>query len=173
VQIKGKMVDFALVLEDSDSLGAAATRLRINADKGVFSFNHTTHSPLLRRPIAVSIETKRQGEHFQDALDQLGVWTSAHYARLTELLTAAGRSHIRPPMLPCLVAQGSDWKFIIAEKTLAGEVKIWSKLDIGDVATHRGVYTIISVLLLLMDWAETQYRPWFEENICSSALPPS
>jgi hypothetical protein len=126
VQIKGKMVDFALVLEDSDSLGAAATRLRINADKGVFSFNHTTHSPLLRRPIAVSIETKRQGEHFQDALDQLGVWTSAHYARLTELLTAAGRSHIRPPMLPCLVAQGSDWKFIIAEKTLAGEVvRFW------------------------------------------------
>ncbi|KAG9985570.1 hypothetical protein KCU78_g20730, partial [Aureobasidium melanogenum] len=173
VQIKGKMVDFALVLEDSEPLGAAATRLRINADKGVFSFNHTTHSPLLRRPIAVSIETKRQGEHFQDALDQLGVWTSAHFARLTELLTTAGRSHVRPPMLPCLVAQGSDWKFILAEKTLAGEVKIWSKLDIGDVATHRGVYTIISVLLLLMDWAETQYRPWFEENICSSALPPS
>ncbi|KAG9977272.1 hypothetical protein KCU90_g26439, partial [Aureobasidium melanogenum] len=69
VQIKGKMVDFALVLEDSDALRAAAARLPINADKGVFSFNHTTHSPLLRRPIAVSIETKRQGEHFQDALD--------------------------------------------------------------------------------------------------------
>jgi len=50
--------------------------------------------------------------------------------------------------------------------------KIWSKLDFGDVATHRGVYTTISVLLLLMDWAETQYRPWFEENICSFALPP-
>jgi len=116
------MVDFALVLEDSDTLGAAAARLRIHADKGVFSFNHTTHSPLLRRPIAVSVETKRQGEHFQDALDQLGVWTSAHYARLTELLTTAGRSHVRPPMLPCLVAQGSDWKFILAEKTLAGEV---------------------------------------------------
>ncbi|KAG9512305.1 hypothetical protein KCV07_g9540, partial [Aureobasidium melanogenum] len=170
VQIRGKMVDFALVLEDSDALRAAATRLPVNADKGVFSFNHTTHSPLLRRPIAVSIETKRQGEHFQDALDQLGVWTSAHFARLTELLTAAGRSHVRPPMLPCLVAQGSDWKFILAEKTLAGEVKIWSKLDFDDVATHRGVYTTISVLLLLMDWAETQYRPWFEENICSTPL---
>ncbi|THY06935.1 hypothetical protein D6D01_09836 [Aureobasidium pullulans] len=167
----GKMVDFALVLEDSDALRAAAARLPINAGKGVFSFNHTTHSPLLRRPIAVSIETKRQGEHFQDALDQLGVWTSAHFARLTELLTAAGRSHVRPPMLPCLIAQGSDWKFILAEKTLAGEVKIWSKLDFGDVATHRGVYTTISVLLLLMDRAETQYRPWFEENICSSVLP--
>jgi hypothetical protein len=102
------MVDFALVLEDSDALRAAAARLPINADKGVFSFNHTTHSSLLRRPIAVSIETKRQGEHFQDTLDQLGVWTSAHFARLTELLTAAGRSHVRPPMLPCLVAQGSD-----------------------------------------------------------------
>jgi hypothetical protein len=50
--------------------------------------------------------------------------------------------------------------------------KIWSKLDFGDVATYRGVYTIISVLLLLMDWAETQYRPWFEENICNSALRP-
>jgi len=25
-------------------------------------------------------------------------------------------------MLPCLIAQGSDWKFILAEKTLAGEV---------------------------------------------------
>ncbi|KAG9765045.1 hypothetical protein KCU73_g674, partial [Aureobasidium melanogenum] len=118
VQIRGKMVDFALVLEDSDALRAAATRLLVNADKGVFSFNHTTHSPLLRRPIA-----------------------------------------------------GSDWKFILAEKTLAGEVKIWSKLDFDDVATHRGVYTTISVLLLLMNWAETQYRPWFEENICSTALP--
>ncbi|THV91991.1 hypothetical protein D6D27_05160 [Aureobasidium pullulans] len=171
VQIRGKMVDFALVLEDSDALRAAAARLPINAGKGVFSFNHTTHSPQLRRPIAVSIETKRQGERFQDALDQLGVWTSAHFARLTELLTATGRSHVRPPMLPCLVAQGSDWKFILAEKTLAGEVKIWSKLDVGDVATHHGVYNTISVLLLLMDWAESQYRPWLEENICDSALP--
>ncbi|THY39233.1 hypothetical protein D6C98_10080 [Aureobasidium pullulans] len=172
VHIRGKTVDFALVLEDSDVLRAAAARLPNNADKGVFSYNHTSYSPLLRRPIAVSIETKRQGEHFRDALAQLGVWTSAHFARLTELLTAAGRSHVRPPMLPCLIAQGSDWKFILAEKTLAGEVKIWSKLDFGDVATHRGVYTTISVLLLLMDWAETQYRPWFEENICSFALPP-
>ncbi|THW26199.1 hypothetical protein D6C76_10707, partial [Aureobasidium pullulans] len=42
-------------------------------------------------------------------------------------------------------------KFILAEKTLAREVKIWSKLDFGDVVTHRGVYTTISVLLLLMD----------------------
>jgi hypothetical protein len=116
------MVDFALVLEDSDVLRAAATRLPNYADKGAFPYNHTSYSPLLRRPIAVSIETKRQGEHFQDALDQFGVWTSAHFARLTELLTAAGRSHVRPPMLPCLIAQGSDWKFVLAEKTLAGQV---------------------------------------------------
>jgi hypothetical protein len=47
-----------------------------------------------------------------------------------------------------------------------------SKLDVGDVATHLGVYTTISVLLVLIDWAETQYRHWFGENICSSAPPP-
>ena len=93
-----------------------------NAGDGVFSFNHTLHPPLLRRPIAVSIETKRQGENFHDALAQLGVWSAAHFARLTELLVAAGRAHFRPPMLPLLVSQGSDWKFLLAEKTPAGEV---------------------------------------------------
>jgi hypothetical protein len=44
------MVDFALVLEDSDALGVAAARLPTNADEGVFSFNHTTYPSLLRRP---------------------------------------------------------------------------------------------------------------------------
>lgn len=34
----------------------------------------------------------------------------------------AGRSEVRPPMLPMLVAQGADWKFLLAETPLAGDV---------------------------------------------------
>lgn len=82
------MVNFALVLEPSDVTKIAASHLPPNARQGGFSFNHTLHSPLLHRAIAVSIETKRQGENFQDALAQLGIWASAHFARLTELLHA-------------------------------------------------------------------------------------
>jgi hypothetical protein len=41
---------------------------------------------------------------------------------------------------------------------------IHAKIDFGDASTRYGVFKIISVLQLLIDWAEIQYRPWFEQN---------
>jgi hypothetical protein len=41
---------------------------------------------------------------------------------------------------------------------------VHTKVIFGDASTRYGVFKIISVLQLLIDWAEVQYRPWFEAN---------
>lgn len=77
---------------------------------------------MVDKPIVISIETKPEGENLQQAYVQLAVWTSAHMNRLRQLLTdtnAAATAAVLPH-LSLLVAQGSQWSFLIASRDADG-----------------------------------------------------
>ncbi|RYC78182.1 hypothetical protein BFJ63_vAg18944 [Fusarium oxysporum f. sp. narcissi] len=83
-------VDFSIYIEpgndsdpsESDSPDAIERCLRDLPD---YAFNFTDFVPLERRPIALSVESKKPSEGFDRANIQLGVWLSAHWTFLRHL----------------------------------------------------------------------------------------
>lgn len=70
--------------------------------------------------------------------------------------------------LPLLSVEGAVWKFGLAvgHYDLTGEhlreYCTLPEITIGDITTFAGAFRVIGVLLRLMHWAETWYRPWLE-----------
>jgi hypothetical protein len=77
-----KKVDFCIVIRQSgvDRHPAIAD---INTSE---SINHSNHPPLLSNPIVISIETKAASPNQEEAELQMGVWMTAHFARLRALV---------------------------------------------------------------------------------------
>ncbi|GAB7357753.1 hypothetical protein MBLNU459_g0404t3 [Dothideomycetes sp. NU459] len=162
-----RLVDYAIALNTDGKLSTALERLPLSSDGGVRSLNHTRDASLVDKPLVVSIETKSEGGNLHEAQVQLGVWAAAHLTRLDELLRHRNSSVVaNPPWLPLLIAQGPQWYFLFARRTTEGKTDLFSKLEFGDATSTHGVFKILSVLQLLFDWAEREYRPWFEENAC-------
>ena len=66
--------------------------------------------------------------------------------------------------MPLVIAQGHDWHLLIVSHQLSaeeGRTVIWRKIDIGNTRNCFDFYKLIAVLHLLMQWAETIWRPWF------------
>lgn len=116
------MIDFVITVELSDRFKEAFnTRFRGKTTKSV---NHTLHEPLTHRPIGVSIETKRTGEKWKEAVYQVEIWTAAHFNKLEELIMEVReirgdqeRDHVDAsclPFLPVIIVQGHEWKFLAA-----------------------------------------------------------
>jgi hypothetical protein len=85
--LEGKIVDFVIAVEPSDRFKEAFnTRFR---GKTIKSVNHTLHEPLTHRPIGVSIETKRTGEKWKEAVYWVEIWTASHFNNLEELIIEA------------------------------------------------------------------------------------
>ncbi|KAK1041368.1 hypothetical protein LTR12_016196 [Friedmanniomyces endolithicus] len=71
-------------------------------------FDHTLHEPTANRPIAMSMETKREGEGQITGPAQLEIWVTAHYNRLQEMTDGGSRwialsdfvAHARAGMVP-------------------------------------------------------------------------
>ncbi|KAH0358738.1 hypothetical protein KCU65_g10188, partial [Aureobasidium melanogenum] len=148
------MVDWAVVLRPVGNLDGTLARGRRLPDGGQLSFNHSRYGPLVDKPIV------------------LAVWASSHLNRLRQLLTDAdalaaemAASHVLPH-LPLLIAQGSQWSFLFACRQADGTTHIHAKIEFGDACTRHGVFKIVSVLQLLINWAELEYRP------CSSSDTP-
>ncbi|KAG9758981.1 hypothetical protein KCU98_g9376, partial [Aureobasidium melanogenum] len=158
------MVDFAIVLHPDDGLTSALPLTGRYIDGGVQSFNHTRYGPLTNKPIVVSIETKPEGESLREAEVRLAVWVAAHFTRLRGLLDESMVETTDLPWLPLLIAQGPQWYFLFASRSAAGTTDIWTKIEFGNASTRLGVFKIVSVLPLLFEWSETQYRPWFAKH---------
>ncbi|THW81116.1 Pex24p-domain-containing protein [Aureobasidium pullulans] len=56
-----------------------------------------------------------------------------------------------------------DAQLTTADSPVASST-LWSKHLIADSSTLTGIYTVISVLQLLFQWANTEYRSWFKDN---------
>lgn len=159
---QGKMVDFTMVIEPSGELCdrifdilASETRTYINN-----SINHAAADPIRFTPIAISMETKRAAIDEENANIQLATWVSAHFARLSQL--TSGKAEM--PMLPIIVAQGHDWKFMIAERQKTG-ILIFRQQSLGSTNSVVGIYQILTAIQNLARWAEKDYWPWFKREV--------
>ena len=86
------------------------------------SVNHTFYTPLLIRPVSVSIETKQTGEGWHMAMLQSGVWVAAQFAKLERLVIDIGGGGVGAiPFLPLVVVQGHDWFFLAASRGVLGQ----------------------------------------------------
>ena len=128
------------------------------------SWNHTTATNVRRTPIAVNIETKAPDKSWTDGKPQLAIWTSAFFKRLQKLAGDEAAANLSIPAMPLVIAQGHDWHLLIASHQLSprnGRTVIWQKIDIGNTRNCFDTYKTIAVLHLVMQWAETTWRPWF------------
>ncbi|KAF4985465.1 hypothetical protein FDECE_16542 [Fusarium decemcellulare] len=177
-----KKVDFCMYI-DPKSDKSPKIRETIRALTNVLpmgSFNHTNLSPLSDRPIAVSIETKKTGEGWDNAQLQMEVWMAAHWQFLRKLLQLRSLAAERvsslgqvaethspeiwelPEFIPGIIIQGHDWHLVIT--TPEGERTIfWHKENFGQTSKSKGIYTIIHNLQLLRKWAQDEYWKWMRE----------
>ncbi|KAI0547246.1 hypothetical protein F4679DRAFT_597867 [Xylaria curta] len=153
-------VDFAIALEPG---GTAADR-RMIADMiearresmPWWSINHTDYSPLLHRPIAISIETKRTNDDFEKARVQLMVWLAAQWVKLESMTD-------RPPdILPAIIIQGHDWYLVVSTRADDGKKFLWCKHNFGSTNTPLGIYKIAWTLRYLSRWAVDTHWSWFK-----------
>ncbi|KPM45272.1 hypothetical protein AK830_g1304 [Neonectria ditissima] len=176
-----KKVDFCVYIDpcnDVDSNKSASTIATLRDTLPCAVFNHTDHYPLRDRPIALSIETKKTGEGWENARLQLGVWQAAHWNFLRHLLGLT-QQRIRlateppqdpatriddlqlPDFLPGIIIQGHDWHLVITspegKKTI-----LWQKVTFGSTSSSKGIYQIICTLQLLRKWARDSYWPWLK-----------
>ncbi|KAF5026434.1 hypothetical protein F66182_1499 [Fusarium sp. NRRL 66182] len=146
-------------------------------------FNHANLSSLCDSPIAVSIETKKTGEGWENARLQMEVWMAAHWQFLRKLLdlrrrAANGLSLMSetagdltassdeawqlPDFMPGIIIQGHDWHLVIT--TPDGEKTIfWQKKNLGDTSSSKGIYKTIYNIQLLRKWAQEEYWTWLRE----------
>jgi hypothetical protein len=168
----GGMVDFGIYLQNSDKLKAAYKDIRPEADGQSRYFNHTDLEQIARKPLVISIETQREGQRGSQTELQLSLWAKSHLNRLSELRGRTLDSNDRTIWLPLLKTVGSIWYLALArgEYSDSGELSgttIFSRHQLGDIATYHGFFQVLSALLELIDWTETFYRPWFEDWVSS------
>ncbi|KAK0966472.1 hypothetical protein LTR54_018316 [Friedmanniomyces endolithicus] len=169
---QGKLVDFAILLRRSPAIDQGYFDLPLEDGSNTNTLNHTVHAPCIMRPIAVSIETKREGEGGVEGRTQLSVWVAAHFTRLEELVRQRLDKHAPPPVLPPLplvLVQGVTWSLLVAQRDSAGKTTVLAQLGFGDATTRLGVFKIVSTLHHLFEWANKVYRPWFEERCLGRA----
>lgn len=115
------MVDFAIYLQRDEPMMKAMRALAAREPNDAFSVNQTWHTPLLSRPIGVTIETKRTGDGWDAALLQSGTWVAAQLARLEQLVGRLEGDLDSIPFLPIIVIQGHDWHLLAASRGENGQ----------------------------------------------------
>ena len=169
-KLQKKMVDLAYVLKPSSATNASFSNLEIEPGAPSESFNQTCLSTIIDKPLAVSIETKPGTVAGDQGLTQLSIWVHAHFAKLRQLMTSA-RDKSEPlgtlPALVLAIAHGANWTFLVASQDKLGKLTLWRYRNDMTTNTKIGVYQVVAALQLVLDWAQTQFRPWFETN----ALP--
>ncbi|KAK7425030.1 hypothetical protein QQZ08_008306 [Neonectria magnoliae] len=180
-----KKVDFCMYIDpkvdQAPEISQIVDNLRNILPLGMF--NHASLNPLYDKPIAVSIETKKTGEGWENAKLQMEVWMAAHWQFLRKLLELrqratnklssmkqAGGDLTHNPekawqlqeFMPGIIIQGHDWHLIIT--TPEGEKTIfWQKQNFGNTSSSKGIYQIICNLQLLRQWAQDSYWAWLRE----------
>ncbi|KAI1421191.1 hypothetical protein F5Y12DRAFT_769074 [Xylaria sp. FL1777] len=152
-------VDFAVALAPGRSVPERTVADLIEARREFMpglSINHTDYAPLLHRPIAISVETKRTNDDFEKARVQLMVWLAAQWKKIESVTD-------RPPdILPAIIIQGHDWYLVASTRAGNGKKLLWCKHEFGSTSTALGIYKIAWTLRYLSRWAINIYWSWFK-----------
>ncbi|KAL8764901.1 MAG: hypothetical protein Q9209_007826 [Squamulea sp. 1 TL-2023] len=169
-ELPARVVDYTLVLRPDALIASRYKSLKPLPKADSKSWNNTTSNNVRATPIAVNFETKAPNKSWTDGKPQLAVWTMSLFNRLSKFwkpsLSLPDAPQLPPtatlkiPAMPLIVAQGHDWHLMIisqgGEKTI-----IWQKIDIGNTRNCFDAYKLMAVLHLVLDWAQTVWRPWF------------
>ena len=179
-----KMVDLAMMIKSDKKLKnriIARLNRQLGEDSSKYqdctpSINCTTADYLRYRPIAVSIETKKETDVTDPNL-QIGVWSRAHLLKLRQLMP----TDVPPPVMPVLSAVGSRWRMTFAQLQLDNQSATVAEivqgkagaelvlgtpwLEIGASTSVKGVFQIVATLQRLAQWIHEEYKPWFEKNV--------
>ncbi|KAL8380717.1 hypothetical protein RB595_005140 [Gaeumannomyces hyphopodioides] len=162
----GKMVDFALVLDEDDRtpLGSAilqTVRMRGASER---SINQSAYGPLMLRPLGVGIGTKA-GPGQTDGEVQLGLWTAAWFARMRTLVSGAsagGMSNAEmPAAVPVILVVDHNWTLSFVWDR-GHQYDFVHDISIGDTKSLIGLYKLLAVLRLLIRWMDTDLRGFFD-----------
>ena len=166
--VQSKMVDFAIVIEADQDFKDRVVR-KLQSLGNMTSVNQSEIACLKFDPIAISIETKKEGGSEVKGNIQLSTWVAAQYAKLRRLAPHAKSL----PGLPVILTSGHDWFLMFAEmKPTFDRVTIYRDLQLGSTKTIIGTYQIIASLQRLIKWVQEVYRPWFQSvvlDVVSSA----
>ncbi|PWI64051.1 hypothetical protein PCL_00034 [Purpureocillium lilacinum] len=104
-----KMVDFCVFCRPAKGSAEEQAIDDICQTRPAQSINHTDLGDFCKRPIALSIETKRPKVDRDDATLQIGTWQSTQWRSL--------RHNSSQPLesiefLPGIIVQGHDWQFV-------------------------------------------------------------
>ncbi|KAM4067210.1 hypothetical protein HRG_001194 [Hirsutella rhossiliensis] len=163
----GKMVDFCLVVRPN-----AHEQDVINSlckSRPSLTINHTNWGKISKHPIALSIETKRQGEQLDEAFLQIGTWHSSQWRRLRYRGCAAGTIDF----LPGIITHGHDWLFVATTLGEDLEATTYSSLRIGDTSSALGTYKLLAALQRLTTWCEATHWPAYRADVLGMSTAES
>ncbi|ATY67157.1 hypothetical protein A9K55_000435 [Cordyceps militaris] len=165
---EGKMVDFVLAPRLSADLDSAIQNRLIELSRQSKSsalassqlfVNQTDYTPLMRSPLAISIETKVAGARLEEGRLQLGIWTASWYKRMEMLGIGCGMPDYRLPTLPLILVCDHQWSLYFAIDRL-DRIEIRGPLQIGMTDHLTRIYPLLTVLGLLSTWIDTTFRSW-------------
>ncbi|KAF4506936.1 hypothetical protein G6O67_005620 [Ophiocordyceps sinensis] len=164
-----KMIDFCLTIRPEPRDQEIIDNIRRQRPGN--SINHTDWASLRKHPIAISIDTKRQGENYDAALLQIATWHSAQWRSLRW-----GRREDSGPLpsiefLSRLIIQGHDWQFVPCILGRDGvSTVLRPPLVIGDTRTEPGILKLLMSLQILKQDAEETFWPAFKADVLGATL---
>ncbi|KAI0469904.1 hypothetical protein GGR56DRAFT_661653 [Xylariaceae sp. FL0804] len=167
----------AAAAAEAARLREAAARIDKLCEASPFlSINHTDSPPLLLRPVAVSVETKRPVGDANEANLQIGTWQAAQWNKLIELIEdredRSADDDVADPLstlefLPGIIIRGQDWYFVATSRAADNRKKtiLWREERIGSTGDVVEIYAIIYVVQLLKRWVSHDYWPWYQREV--------
>ncbi|KLU90453.1 hypothetical protein MAPG_10307 [Magnaporthiopsis poae ATCC 64411] len=150
-----RMVDFALVLQvASTPLEAPIYQAVYRTGYGVQPINHSAYTPLLNRPIGVSIETKNTGRNLETAQVRLSLWAVAWLRRMEAL----GNGARVPLAMPVIQVVGHIWKLSFVCDLGEHYETFEDGIAIGSTDSLVQLYKLLAVLRILIRWMDTEFR---------------
>ncbi|KAF5964754.1 hypothetical protein FBULB1_12621 [Fusarium bulbicola] len=156
-----KMVDFCVFYGPEEGSEAEQAIEEICRTRPAQSINHTDLGYLCKRPIALSIETKRPNLELDNATLQMGTWQSAQWRSLQYKRSPSFRPF---DFLPGIIVQGHDWKFVAS---ILGKTKpvLLMEVRLGGTDSVLAIYSLISGLRRLRRWIMEDYWPTFVSSV--------
>jgi hypothetical protein len=157
-----KMVDFCVFYRPGKGSAEEQAIEDICQTRPAQSINHTDLGDLCKRPIALSIETKRPNVERDNATLQMGTWQSAQWRSLRHNFSRSLRSI---EFLPGVIVQGHDWQFVASILDENGKSVLLKGVRIGGTDSELAIYSLILGLRRLRRWILEDYWPAFISDV--------
>lgn len=152
-----KMIDWSLALKlDRDDQAVTNAAFGSLLDREL-AFNQT-NCWYRRKPGFADFEIKLE-KPANTPLVQLAVWAGALYLKR--------RHHHWRTDAPSLGVSvvGADWKLYVTFEREPGKLVMMGPYKLGSTLDTIGAWAIVFKLNFIAHWGETQFRPWFKDNI--------